>query len=216
MKERIIKKLKELIMGILLLLIMGIVYVVPILFLFWPPFAEYALLVIKILVVIFWLFVLFRAVKVYISRYKDFVDFFSSKEKSFTGFWRMIDFKYIFLGIKTSPKINAQLIKTEATVIDKQEHIRERFDEEGNKFVDKIYDLKIRFYVGKESVTSFVHTEYYDKKVKILYNVDNPHEIYLQDSPEFAGKTKRENLNSAIINVFLLLLSMGVIVYYFV
>lgn len=146
--------------------------------------------------------VLFRVAVFLINNHKSFIDFFSGKDKSLSGFFELIDYKYLLLGIKTEENSgrsnNARCIKTEATVIDKKVNKTEFYDEYGKLVTKKSFDLKVKFYVGDESFVSFVHTDRYDDKVKIFYNVDNPHEIYLQDDPELVMENKKNNFSNAV------------------
>lgn len=146
--------------------------------------------------------VLFRVVTFLIHNYKNFVDFFSSDNKSFSGFMELIDYKYLLLGINTENNsgrnTKSSYIKTEATVIDKKVNKAEFYDESGKLVTKKVFDLKVKFYVGDESFVSFVHTDHYDDKVKIFYNAENPHEIYLQDSPEVLTENKKNNFSNAV------------------
>ena len=153
-----------------------------------------------------------------INNHKSFIDFFNGKDKSLSGFFELIDYKYLLLGIKTEtdsgPNTKAQYVKTEAAVIDKKVNTSEYYDDFGRLVTEKRFDLKVKFYVGDECIISFVHTDRYDDKVKIFYNVDNPHEIYLQDDPELVMENKKNDMSNAVTSVLYVALLVAVLLFY--
>ncbi|MBQ7132203.1 MAG: hypothetical protein IJO29_06490 [Oscillospiraceae bacterium] len=125
------------------------------------------------------------------------------KENGFSllGIIGLIDFKWIFTARRTEKRPKGQFVKADAQVVEAEKEISEFYDENEGFKQHITYRLKIRYYVGTQSVTTYLDSESMEDEVEIFYNVDNPYEVQLASKSCLNEKTEAETINNIIEDI---------------